>query len=160
MRARPALLVAASAVLGLGALSGCAVSAPVPTTAPPSSPPPTIDPGVEVVPTAAPQLRPGGTAEQNKLYWDAAIQDYSGRFGLGSTQTMIDQLANWGFDPAATEITYDSTAIGTGVDSIEVSVRFGDECLLATVRNGRYTTALMPVLGTGTCLVGETRPVG
>ncbi|HWL01425.1 MAG TPA: hypothetical protein VNQ52_03525 [Microbacteriaceae bacterium] len=154
----------AAALLAVGALVGCAGGAPTaPARATPTAPttaPPTIAPGVEVLPTAAPELHPGGTAEQNKLFWDATIDSYWQRFGLGSTQTMIDLLLSNGFDPAILEITYDYTAIGLGVDSIEVSARFSDACLLAVVRNERYATAVMPILGTGLCLVGDQYPIG
>lgn len=160
MRAPTVLAAAAAAALVGAALAGCTTGPGTPSPTPTPSAPETIAPGNEVLPTAAPQLRPGGSADQNKMYWDAAILDYWDRFRLGSTQTMVDQLRNWGFDPAATEITYDSTAIGLGVESIEVAVRFGEECLLADVRGDRYNTVILPVLGTGKCLVGETHPVG
>jgi len=159
MRARTATVFVAGA-LAVAALAGCSAAGPATTPVPTSTPTPTLDAGTEVLPTTAPTLRADGTADQNRRYWDAAIEDYWHRFGLGSSQTMVDQLASWGFDLSAVEVTYDSTAIGIGVDSIETSVRFGDECLLATVRAERFTTAIAPLLGTGTCLVGETRPVG
>lgn len=161
MRARTVL-----ALVGAGvafALAGCAdlvAPAVTPTPTPTSTPSPTIAPGVEVVPTAAPALHPEGSAEQNKLFWDATIERYWQSFGLGSTQTMIDHLVGAGYAPAVIEVTYDSTAIGLGVDSIEVSTRFGEDCLLAVVRAERYATVIAPVLGTGRCLVGDQVPVG
>jgi hypothetical protein len=166
VRARSLSIVVGSAILAAAALAGC-TSAPAPSPSPTSSSPTaspspsaTLHPGVEVVPTAAPVLRPGGTADQNKLYFDAAIADYWSRFRLGASQTMVDQLVGWGFDRGTIEVTYDSTAIGLGVDSIESSVRFGTDCLVATVRADRYATTILPVTGTGTCLIGETFPVG
>ena len=154
----------AAALLAIGTLAGCSLfgspSPATPTPTPTVTTPPTIDPGVEVLPTAAPELHPGGTAEQNKLFWDAAIASYWDRFRLGSTQTMIDHLVGSGFDPGILEITYDYTAIGLGVDSIEVSARFSDACLLAVVRGERWATAVMPILGTGLCLVGDQYPIG
>ena len=153
----------AAALLAVGFLAGCAggtPTAPASATPAPTTAPPTIDPGVEVLPTAAPELHPGGTAEQNKLFWDAMIDSYWQRFGLGSTQTMIDHLVGSGFEPGILEITYDYTAIGLGVDSIEVSARFSDACLLAVVRGERWATAVMPILGTGLCLVGDQYPIG
>ena len=163
MRAPTLPIVVAATLLTAAALAGCSTSpAPTGTSAPAGSPSPsaTLDPGVEVVPTAAPVFHPGGTADQNKLYFDAAIADYWGRFRTGASQTMVDQLVGWGFDRGTLEVTYDSTAIGLGVDSIEASARFGAECLVATVRGDRYTTAILPVTSTGTCLIGETYPVG
>lgn len=164
MRERPVLALTAAVIVIAGLLTGCSLSGspaqPTPTPTSPTTTPPTIQPGVEVLPTAAPELYPDGTAEQNKLFWDATIESYWQRFGLGSTQTMIDHLLSSGFQPGILEITYDYTAIGLGVDSIEVSARFADECLLGVVRGERYATALMPALGTGLCLVGDQYPIG
>lgn len=163
MRVRPALALAAPVVAIALGLAGCSASierTPTPTPTPTITTPPTIAPGAEVLPAAAPVLHPNGTAQQNKLFWDATIEFYWQRFGLGSTQTMIDHLVGSGFDLSTIEITYDYTAIGLGVDSIEVSARFGDECLLAVVRPERYATVLLPVLGTGLCLVGDQVPLG
>ncbi len=159
MRAWTFSAIAVPAMLASAVLTGCSAGVGASATPTPAATPP-IAPGTEVVPTAAPVLRPGGTAEQNKLYWDATIATYWGQFGLGSTQTMVDLMYGAGFDASILELTYDATAIGLAVDSIEVSARFGDECLIADVRADRYNTAIMPVLGTGKCLVGETHPLG
>jgi len=164
MRARTVLALVAPVLAVTTALTGCSAFAggatPTPTATATATAPPTIAPGVEVLPTAAPELHPDGTAEQNKLFWDATIESYWQRFGLGSTQTMIDLLLGVGFAPGILEITYDYTAIGLGVDSIEVSARFSDACLLAVVRAERWASAVMPVLGTGKCLVGDQYPIG
>ena len=153
MRARTVLLLAAPAVAAALALTGCTGESPAPATPTPTTPE-TIAPGTDVLPTTPPELRPGGTAAENKLYWDATIERYWAQFGLGSTQTMVDHLVGAGYDPAALEITADSTAIGLGVDSIEVSARFGGECLISDVRAERWSSVILPVLGSGQCLVG------
>ncbi len=164
MRVRP-LLVLATPVLVVAALAGCAglfggpASTPSPTGTPTASAPPTIAPGVDVIPTAAPELRPGGTAAQNKQYWDFKLNEYRQLVGIGSSDIMRSHLSTAGFDMSTVEITPDTTAIGLAVDSIEVAARFGDECLIGTVRADRTSSAIAPVLGTGRCLVGSF-PVG
>ena len=161
MRVRPLLVFAASALLA-AALAGCAGqpgSPGAPSVVPTASAPATIAPGVESIPTAAPELHPGGTAAQNKQYWDLKLNEYRQLVGLGSTEIMRSHLTSAGFDMSTVEITPDITAIGLGVDSIEVGARFGDECLIGTVRADRTSSAIVPVLGTGKCLIG-TAPVG
>ena len=52
------------------------------------------------------------------------------------------------------------TAIGEQADSVIFSVRFQGECLIGQIFQARHGTATRaPILGTGTCLVGATRPI-
>jgi len=152
------LLAAAAAFVAGVSLAGCAAfggTSPTPAASTPD-PTPTIAPGVDSIPTAAPTFHPGGTAEQNKQYWDATIARYVSLVGMGTNDTLRSHLQNAGFDLSTVEMTPDTTIAGYGYSSIEVSARFGDECLLADVRNGSSATSIAPVLGTGRCLVGTT----
>lgn len=159
MLARPALAAALALASAAVVLAACTTTGgPASPTTPSSAP--TVDPGVNSLPTAEPTLHPGGTAEQNKQYWDATIERYVSLVGIGTGDTLTSHLRDAGFDLSTVEMTYDVTAAGYAPESIEVSVRFGDECLLADVRNGGWATSIGPVLGTGKCLIGSTRPVG
>lgn len=154
-----ALALAAAATLPLAACSIFSGETPAPTaTAPASSVPPTLEPGEEIVPTAAPELHPGGTAVQNKQYFDAMIGAYHSAYGMGGSQLLVDHLASAGFDKGAMEVTWDSTPIGYDVDSIEVGVRIGSECLIGQVRGDGWMTSIQPLLSTGRCLIGDTMP--
>ena len=66
-----------------------------------------------------------------------------------------------GFDKAAMQVTRDTSTVGNPAESIQFSVRWGDECLVGQVgpATGDPVTVVVPGLAEGTCLVGETRPI-
>lgn len=158
-RARHGTLAAVTAALAVASLAGCVDEGemPVPSAAPSSSSSPSPSPSP--TPEPDPEYRPDGTAAQNQRFFDFVNGQYHASNGMGSGQTIVDFLVSKGFDKAAMEVTYDSTAIGLVADSIIVSVRIGDECLLGQFSPERYSGTRVPVLGTGTCLVGDTRPI-
>ena len=73
----------------------------------------------------------------------------------------IDALVAAGFDKAAMQVTSDTTTIGDPADSIQFAVRFQDECLVGQYgpKSEGYHGAVRPMLGTGRCLDGQTRPI-
>jgi len=73
----------------------------------------------------------------------------------------IDALVAAGFDRAAMQVTPDQSTVGNPAESIQFSVRWGDECLVGQVgpATGSPVTLVVPVLAEGTCLVGQTRPI-
>jgi hypothetical protein len=147
----------AAVVLAL-ALTGC-----VGGTAPTASPTASATAGATGSPTpsALPALVPGGTAQQNLPYFDqvnratlAAKPDAQGR-------DFIDALVAAGFSKADMQLTVDTTTIGLKANSIQFSVKLGDTCLIGQngADAGGYNSMVTPVLATGTCLVGQTRPI-
>lgn len=166
MRTRGMTIAAgAAALIAAVALAGCGSAAPV-STATPTSPPPTpvvtptaVEPTPTPEPSGPPTLIPDGTAEQNKPYWDLKLAEYQATYGLGSTETLRAHLVGSGFDQGRMELTYDFTSIGLAVDSIDSAVRFGDECLIGTVRSDRWSSMIVSVLSTGKCLIGTTVPL-
>lgn len=136
-------------------LAGCTG---VPDAGPTGSAPPapaTLEPGEEVVPTATPQLRPDGTAVQNLQYFEASLQGYIAANGLGTSQQLADWMTSAGFDRAALELTDWRTPTGTNEVSIDVGLRFGEDCLVGTVRADRVTANVAEPVETGACLLGE-----
>ena len=142
------------------ALSGCtggtvttqSPSAPA-TSAAASTPTPSAPAAVGLV--------PGGTAEQNLPFFDqvnkatlAANPDAKGR-------DFIDALVAAGFPKSDMQLTVDTTTIGLKANSIQFSVRMGDTCLIGQngADAGGYGSEVVPVLPTGTCLIGQTRPI-
>lgn len=116
-------------------------------------------------PTASPpapvELVPGGTAQQNLPYFDkvnratlAAHPDAKGR-------DFIDALVAAGFTKADMQLTADTTTIGLKANSIQFSVRLGNTCLIGQngADAGGYSSLATPVLSTGNCLIGQTRPI-
>ncbi|QEW04865.1 hypothetical protein F6J85_09675 [Microbacterium lushaniae] len=73
----------------------------------------------------------------------------------------IDALTAAGFDRAAMQVTADESTVGNPAESIQFSVRWGEDCLIGQVgpATGDPVTAVMPGLQTGGCLVGNTRPI-
>ena len=73
----------------------------------------------------------------------------------------IDALVAAGFDKSQMEVTADRTTVDLQADSVQFAVLFGGECLVGQYgpASGGYHSAVRPALGTGGCLVGETRPI-
>jgi hypothetical protein len=78
-----------------------------------------------------------------------------------SGRAYIDALVAAGFDKSAMQVTPDETTVGNPAESIQFSVRWGEECLVGQVgpATGAPVAIVVPILAEGTCLVGETRPI-
>ncbi len=74
-------------------------------------------------------------------------------------RALIDALVAAGFDKAAMQLTPDKTAINLDADNIQFSVLIGADCLVGQYGNVGYQSAVLPVLSTGKCMVGNTRPI-
>ncbi len=154
-RTGAASAVLAATVLAL-ALTGC-----TPGAKPSASRTPTPTPTPTATGEAAPELVPGGTAEQNLPYFNkvnratlAANPDAKGR-------DFIDALVAAGFTKADMQVTVDTTTIGLKANSIQFSVKMGDACLIGQngADAGGYNSETTPVLVGGACLIGQTRPI-
>jgi hypothetical protein len=146
--------LAAVAAAAMIALAGCGPSAPMPTPTSSTSKTPT--------PTATkpPELNKAGSAEDNFEYFEYIVDNMAKASGMKDGASMLDTLVAAGFDKADMEVTPNVTAIGELVDSVIFSVRFNGECLIGQVfQSWEYTVTRAPVLGTGKCLVGATRPI-
>jgi hypothetical protein len=162
-RTRPAR--AAALVLGIGVLvAGCAApeapaASPSATGLRPSSEAPS--PTSTAVSPAPVALVADGTATENlplfaqvtAAVW-ATPEQVSGR-------AYVDALVAAGFDKGAMQVTPDLSTVGNPAESIQFSVRWGQECLVGQVgpATGEPVAVVVPVLAEGTCLVGETRPI-
>lgn len=152
-RASRAPLVA-TAVLGVAlALSAC-VTGPAELVATPTASRPTPTP--TPTPTADPELVPGGTAGQNRPYFEFVIEQLLATTPQPASLVIVDTLAAAGFDRTAMEVTADTTRVGDPADSILFSVLIDGQCLLGQVAQGALQTELADVLGSGRCLVGRT----
>ncbi|MGL4339581.1 MAG: DUF6993 domain-containing protein [Rhodoglobus sp.] len=163
MNGSPARAIGVTAMVALSflGLSGCVSSAPkslpVSSTAatPASSESPTPSPPPE------PTLVPGGTAQENKEFFDLVNQSYFIASGntIPEGRGVIDTLVAAGFTKADMQITADRTAIDLPVDSLIFSVRFDNECLIGQYSALGYSAIVAPQLATGSCLVGITRAI-
>lgn len=141
-------IVALCAVL----LAGCATgdAEPVPTGAPTA----TAEPSP--TPTPDPEFVEGGTAGQNRPYFEFIITGLLERSERPTSATIVNSLAAAGFDRATIEITPDTTPVGELADSILVGIPIDGQCLLGQIIDGELVSQLADVLGTGRCLVGRT----
>ena len=149
-----AVVVAALAVV---AIAGCTQQeAPMPMPAPTASSTPSPGATVDPAPTG---LVPGGTAEQNLAFFDATVDALLATNGDPDGRTIIDTLVAAGFDKSAMELTADTTAIGLDADNVQFTVKYPDGCLVGQQGNVGFHSVVLPVLATGRCLVGTTRPI-
>ena len=133
-------------------VAGCAPvdAEPVPTPTVSAAPLPTATAEPD------PEFVAGGTAGQNRPYFEFLLTGLLATDSQPTSQTIVNTLANGGFDKASMEVTADITPVGQRADSILVSVKVDDQCLIGQVIGSELTTQLTDVLGTGRCLVGRT----
>ncbi|MDT0181551.1 hypothetical protein Q9S36_15340 [Microbacterium sp. ARD31] len=152
--------VAALAVLIV--LSGCAATPePEPTTASSSAgPAPSASPGTTPVPEPT-TVDPEASAEANLPVFRGVVEDVWGSGDRAAGRAYIDALVTAGFDKTQMELTPDTSTVGNPAESIQFSVRWGDDCLIGQVgpATGEPLSTVVPVLVEGRCLVGETRPI-
>jgi hypothetical protein len=159
-RTRRAGAWTACLILGLG-LAGCstAAGAPEPPIAASATDTSATSPAAPA-PTeaAALVLAPDAPAADNLAFFDSVVATILATEANPPGRTVIDALAGAGFDKAAMEVTADSTTEGKPVDSIQFSVHINGECIVGQngPSSGGYHSAVTPLLGSGTCLVGAT----
>ena len=154
MASKRAMALVAFAACATILLVGCVPTPPMPT--------PTVSKSATPTPTPTPALTldPTGTAEENFEYWEFVVKSMGSELGMADGAVFIQRLVDAGFNKADMELTPNETAIGEGADSVIFAVRFQGECLIGQVfRNWESTVTRAPMLGTGTCLIGRTRPI-
>ena len=165
-RRRARLLPNAILCVGIGTaliLTACSApevaSSPEPaaSTATPSPAIPTAPPSDDAPVTLVPE----GTAADNLPIFAAVTATVWPTPEQVSGRAYIDALVAAGFDKAAMQVTHDQSTVGNAAESIQFSVRWGEECLVGQVGPaiGAPVTVVVPLLAEGTCLVGDTRPI-
>lgn len=140
-------------VLGLSLLlAGCSPTAEQPAPTAVSTPTPTAT----STPEPDPELVAGGTAGQNRPYFEFVLNGLLEQTGQPTSRMVVDSLAGAGFDKATMQVTADTTPVGQPADSILISVLIDNQCLIGQIIGGELSTQLADVLGTGRCLVGRT----
>lgn len=114
-------------------------------------------------PEQVPELVVGGSAIDNLPYFHETLR----LFALGSEPTQGEPIVNVlvaaGFEKGAMQVSFDESQTGLVADSMFVSVRINDQCLLGQV----VTSSRDFVAETGAavgpnrdlCLIGNTRPI-
>ncbi|NLT26034.1 MAG: hypothetical protein GXX90_05205 [Microbacteriaceae bacterium] len=153
---RPAVRLGAvgAALAAALLLAGCADGAdPGPTGTAAGAP-------TETAGAAAPEYVPGGTAEENKEYFDHVLEPVVAANPAAAPRDLVDALVDAGFDKSAMQVTAAETAIGLEPDMVIVAVMIaGDECLLGQRGTRGYSSSIQPVFSTGECLIGKPDPI-
>lgn len=104
---------------------------------------------------------PGGTAQQNLPFFTEIVATVWGGPEQVAGRAYIDALTSAGFDKTAMQVTPDVSTIGNAAESIEFSVRLGEECLVGQVGPsiGDPVIVVLPGLSSGGCLIGQTRTI-
>ncbi|MFF2632095.1 DUF6993 domain-containing protein [Microbacterium sp. NPDC058021] len=147
------------ALLTAGLLAGCtAQPEPAPTAASGTA---GSTPSPAAPTPAAPQLVPEGSAADNLPLFTAVAESVWASPQKAEGRAYIDALVGAGFDKAAMQITDDASTIGNPAESLEFSVRWGQECLVGQVGPVADTviTITTDALPSGGCLLGATRPI-
>lgn len=139
-------------------LTGCAPTPTPPPTPTQSAAEPT--PSAEPTPVG-PALVPEGSAEDNLAFFAQIIRSVWNGDGRGAGRAYVDALVAGGFDKSAMQITADTSTVGNPAESIQVSVRWGEQCLIGQVGDatGEPVATVVGALPDGACLLGETRPI-
>jgi len=142
------------------ALSGCIAGSPTPAPAT-SAPAATGSSTAQATAAPAATFAPSGTASDNLAYFSKIVGDVWAGPDQVAGRAYIDALVAGGFDKTAMQVTPDESTIGNPAESIEFSVRRGEQCLVGQVGPsiGSPVTAVMPVLNDGACLIGQTRAI-
>lgn len=151
------MLLTVLAPLMVVSLAACTSSA---EPAPPSPAPSTQTPAASASPSATPSVD-ADSAEARLPEFTTVMNDVWDDSASVAGRDYIDALVDAGFSKDAMQVTFDETSIGDPVDSLQFSVRIGEDCLVGQVGPSVDTpTALvLPGLEGGGCLVGQTRPI-
>ena len=149
-----------SLVLG-AVIAGCSPTPDPGPSASTSSPAPAPDETGASTAAPGPVLVPGGSADDNLPLFAAVTAAIWATPDRAAGRAYIDALVSAGFDKSAMQVTRDESTVGNPAESIQFSVRWGEECLIGQVgpATGEPVTVVMPVLAEGTCLIGQTRPI-
>jgi hypothetical protein len=155
---RSAVVACAVAMLAAAAsLSACTPDGG--TDAAPTSAGATPSASAPPAPAAPAVLNPEGSAADNKAFFDQVNQATIAANPAAGGVDFTSNLRTSGFDIAAMQVTADVTTVGVAADSIQFSVHWKDECLIGQYGRAVYTSTVAPVLGSGGCLIGQTRPI-
>lgn len=149
------LFAVAALALAAGLLSGCALLEGPAPDAP-------VRPALEA-PAEPVALVPDGSAEENLPFFQQTLVGFAGSDAPIEGQPVVDALTAAGFDRAAMQVSYDRTKTNLVADSIFVSVRIAESCLVGQLVTGDRSliAEVLPALGPdkNVCIIGGTRPI-
>ena len=145
-------IVTVGALAGALILSGCqAQPEPIIEETPP--PPAVID---EAPAPVIPELVDGGSAADNLPYIDFVLVSAGAGTGLFGSLDAVAVLEEAGFSTDQLEVTSDRTALELAAESVTTAVVIDGECAMGQWSSEWYVSSVTPLLGAGTCLLGDT----
>jgi hypothetical protein len=131
-------------------LTACASD---PVSLPTSPPPPAM--------ASLPLLEPQQGAAENQPFFDMTNYKTIATHPQPDGRAFIDGLTAAGFTKTDMQVTVDRTTVDLEADSLQFSVRMGENCLIGQwgPLDTGYRSIVAPVLGSGFCFVGMTRPI-
>lgn len=149
--------------IGAGVIAGVVGCAPEePTVSPSATGAASATPSPAATPTTTPsEAVPGGSAAESLEEFTGIVQKVWDASRSVEGRDYIDALVDGGFEKDDMEVTFDRTSVDDPADSIQFSVRIGDECLVGQVGPsvGAPVGRVLPVVPGDTCLIGGTRPI-
>ncbi|MCW2287591.1 DUF6993 domain-containing protein [Leucobacter luti] len=141
--------------VSLPLLAGCSLlEGPTPETPQRETP---------AAPEVAPELIPGGSAEDNLPYFTEVLRSYTDGDGPVQGAPIVAAVAAAGFDPALMQVSFDETKTNLVADNIFVSVRVNENCLVGQVvtEDRSFVAETAPAIGPNgdICLIGTTAPI-
>ncbi|WP_426520943.1 DUF6993 domain-containing protein [Diaminobutyricibacter sp. McL0618] len=153
-------------IAGLGLVASALAACVSPPAVPPTSSPTASSSSPSAPSSSTPSptvltLDPTGSAADNKAFFDHVNRAVLAKNPAAVGRDFIDALVAAGFHKADMQLTVDTTTIGLKANSIQFSVRLNGGCLVGQngQSSGGYQSEVTPLLATGNCLVGDTRPI-
>lgn len=145
-----------SALLAVGVvLAGC--------QAPEGEPPADIPPASETAQVAPveevfiPERSAQGSARENQPHIDFLITGaLAGSTSRVEGRSLVELLVGEGYARDDMQLTADASRIELPADSVSLSVRIEDDCVIAQWGADWYSSSVEPTLAGGLCLLGET----
>jgi hypothetical protein len=149
------IIAGAAVVVAVAALAACSPPEPVPTVTPTPTPSVSVDPfGPQ------PDFIADGTAIDNKDLFDWALGKASLVPSKDPGKNMLNALVAVGFAKGSIQLTPSKSGTGQPADQVVISVQIGSSCLIGQrMLDTSYTSTVESALGSGGCLIGDTRKV-
>jgi hypothetical protein len=132
----------------------------------PAAPPAAESPSASAAPSTEERATPvafvpGGTAEENLPFFREIVTAAAGSDPETPGRSVVDALVAAGFAKESMQLTADETSVGLEADSVQVSVKASDACLIGQYGpkvDGVRAVVAAPI-ATGACLIGSTVPL-
>lgn len=136
------------------ALSGCGAAAAsqeqVLQVAPEAPAEPNSSPAVQTAP-------PEATASDARTAVTEALNSIAALTPEADAEALRAAFETAGIDPAAVEVSLDTTPTGLEVDAMTAAAPVGGSCIFGHIREGVATVTQLPVLADGHCFIGDQR---